>query len=377
MRVVSEEGRMKEEQLFLDFVVHCYLASRSAASTLKQRLLAIKAYHVYLGMDDPLEKLRLCWNAVYAVKRQQGATKRKKAVTPKMLRAIRATLAPDRRPNDAVEWAALVVAFFFFLLRCSEYVEHDVLPQDLRKGVRGCDLVAKKSGNVATSFAEADEVVLTIRGSKTDHNRGEVRNHVRFPGPLCVVAALASLQAHFPQRFGDGAESDLLLFRWSDGAGMKRSDVTARLRQAAVSCGEDPQFALRRRLRPLVGLPGQRTRTEVGPVGVDGLPGLPVGAEARSGGRRRGGGPGGPHTGMRRSHNVGGAARHKQLYKTSWEDICRRTRTVVAENVGKEPATAKLVRSLIAWFRAPLCYSHCFVIIRRTHQSPPVAGVAP
>ena len=89
------------------------------------------------------------------------------------------------------------------------------------------------------TFAEADEVVLYIRGSKTDqYNAGEVRNQFASGGDLCVVRAWREYERHFPQRLA-GSESRLPLARDADGSYIKRETVQARLAAAAAAFGVD------------------------------------------------------------------------------------------------------------------------------------------
>lgn len=80
----------------------------------------------------------------------------------------------------------------------------------------------------------ADEVVVTIRGSKTDiYNRGEVRNHFRSGDVLCPVAAAVTLFRHYPQRYHCGGDALVPLFRTDDGQMVPRQAVTALLEAAA------------------------------------------------------------------------------------------------------------------------------------------------
>ena len=140
--------------------------------------------------------------ALDGIKRMQGAGKRRKPVTPGMLRRIRAKLAPRRSFDHAVLWATVRVAWFF-LLRLSEYAVHDGGHRDPKKGLQGRDVVPSCAGQRVASFALADEVVLTIRGSKTDvYNQGETRNHFRSEdGELCIIKALEELERHDPTLF--------------------------------------------------------------------------------------------------------------------------------------------------------------------------------
>lgn len=92
-------------------------------------------------------------------------------------------------------WAAICFGYFF-LLRASEYL--GVGYTDPNRGLRGCDVALKEDGIPVglDRLGYADEVVVTIRGSKTDiYNRGEVRNHFRSGDVLCPVAAAGHCSA--------------------------------------------------------------------------------------------------------------------------------------------------------------------------------------
>ena len=105
------------------------------------------------------------------------------------------------------------------------------------------DLVARRGGAPVSRFQQADEIVLTIRGSKVDqYNRGEVRNHFASQDEwgLCAVRAAAWAERWCPERF-TGSESMEPLLMWSNGTPVKRGDVQSILRRAAVAMGVDPQ----------------------------------------------------------------------------------------------------------------------------------------
>ena len=105
------------------------------------------------------------------LQRRQGVKERRHPVTVPMLRWLRDQLDIEVVPDHAVLWTAIDLAYFF-LLRVSEYAATGA--DDIEKrGLRGLDLEGRKLGLPTPSFAEADELVLTIRGSKTDQlNRG-------------------------------------------------------------------------------------------------------------------------------------------------------------------------------------------------------------
>ena len=105
----------------------------------------------------------------------------------------------------------------------------------------GRDVTARRNGVVAHSFAEADEVVLTIKGSKTDqYNAGSVRNHYRSGDALCPVRILAELQRRFPARFTGGAEVDLPLFRDTRGRLITRTQMSLFVKTIAGAVGVRP-----------------------------------------------------------------------------------------------------------------------------------------
>jgi hypothetical protein len=237
IRIVNEQQRDQEENLFLDFVVHCAANVPRSAPTIKTRLSAIRAHHATLGLPDPLAGMRRVDLLLQGYARLRGAPQRRHPVTPRMLRWIRTGLRVENNLNDAVLWAALLLGFFF-LLRASEYLAPEVETSSA-KGIRGSDLVARSGGTPVESYANADEVVLTIRGSKTDLlNEGHRRNHFRVDGELCVVEALEHLQRLAPERSTTAKEEYLL--KWRDGRPVTRAQIQAPLVQAATALGGDP-----------------------------------------------------------------------------------------------------------------------------------------
>jgi hypothetical protein len=182
-----------------------------------------------------------------------------------MLRWLRANLRPIEVADEAVLWAAVALGFFF-LLRASEYL--DVGYRAPNRGLLGRNVELKRQGEVgeAGQLAFTDEVVVRIRGSKTDiYNRGETRNHFQvkphhaaapatledaaariapgIPGEttpedqVCVVSAVRMLFQHFPQRYLGGTEENEPLLRYSSGAAATRGEVQAMLGRAAVALG--------------------------------------------------------------------------------------------------------------------------------------------
>merc|ERR1712086_459602 len=105
------------------------------------------------------------WMAVNGIERLQGPSPRKLPVTVRMLQNIRDRLDPIHSPNDAVLYFLIITAFFF-LMRIGEYAYAG--HWDYHKVLTGSDLAPKASGGPVDHFAQADEVVLWFKGSKTD-----------------------------------------------------------------------------------------------------------------------------------------------------------------------------------------------------------------
>ena len=169
--------------------------------------------------------------------RLRGAPLRRHPVTPRMLSWIRSGLHPQRSMEDAVLWAALLLGFFF-LLRVGEYLAPETV-DNRKKGLRGSDLIPWKDGLPVTTFRQADEVVLRIRGSKTDQlNEGHVKNHFRSGSDLCVIEALEFLQALAPRRWNE--EKDSYLLANAHGKPLRRAEIHASLARAASALGGDP-----------------------------------------------------------------------------------------------------------------------------------------
>lgn len=233
----SPEYNREEEQLVLDFIVHCASNEKKAPGTIKIRLAAIRSHHRTLGLPDPLACMPRVPLAVAGVKRRYGTKERRRPVTPAMLQWLRERLQYGRTSEGSLLWAALCIGFFF-LLRASEYLDTGYV--DANKGLRGGDVKLQEGGCPCPlhRISHADEVVVTIRGSKTDiYNKGESRNHFCSGQDLCPVRALQTLFKHFPQRYGQGNEAQELLFRTEDNKVVPRAAITSLIEQAAKALG--------------------------------------------------------------------------------------------------------------------------------------------
>ena len=226
-----------EEQLVLDYLVHSSSNEVKAPGTIKLRLAAIRSMHLTLGYPDPLAHMPRVPLALAGLRRRYGTKERRMPVTPDMLKWLGDHLQFGQSQEASLLWGALTLGFFF-LLRASEYL--DVGYQDPNRGLRGSDITLKLDGKALglERLSEADEVVITVRGSKTDiYNRGQVRNHFKTTGPVCVVRAMVTLFRHFPQRYQGGSEAEEMLFRSPDERPIPRAAIQALIERAAKGLG--------------------------------------------------------------------------------------------------------------------------------------------
>ena len=127
------------------------------------------------------------------------------------------------RCDQVIIWAAIMVGFFF-LLRASEFLVTIGRSWGNTRTLKGSDVEARRDNKQVTNFHVAEEVVIYLKGSKTDqYNQGTVRNQFRSGDELCVVGALAEYQSMKPERFA-GAEENQPLFRLEDGKPLRRGD---------------------------------------------------------------------------------------------------------------------------------------------------------
>ena len=236
----NREERMADEDELLRFITFHHAAYGRKASTLRQKLFAIRYAHGLAGYGDPTEGKRRVWTALEGFRRWDGGVKRKYPVTPRMLWWLQDHLFSEEGGDAVVIWAAVMTAYFF-MLRASEYLLRPGAAWSYERVVRGIDVCGFRDGEAREWLGDCDEVALTVTSSKTDqHFNGCVRNHFRSGERLCVVEALAMLQCELPQRFGKGEEAEQPLFRYRDGRHLSREQVQAYLSMAAMAEGIDP-----------------------------------------------------------------------------------------------------------------------------------------
>ena len=227
-----EEKRHDEDELLL-YVVHVGVTLKRASSTVKIKITAVRQGHILAGFADPLEDKKRLTLALKGLERRNGRGRRKLPTTTGMLKWWKGTLDVDGDPNDALQWFAIVMAFFF-LMRIGEYAFSG--RWDLKKVLTPSSLQFRKDGCIVSTPAEADEILLHFKGSKADQEAvGATRSHYRHDGELCVVRAAEKMYKHFGHRFR--TQRDQPLFRWADGTPFTREQVQAILERAAVAEG--------------------------------------------------------------------------------------------------------------------------------------------
>ena len=101
--------------------------------------------------------------------------------------------------------------------------------------LKGGDLLLRREGKAceAGSLEQADEVVIHLRGSKTDrYNKGATRNHFRGDPPLCPVDATIRMFTARPERYSGMEESHLPLLR-----SVTRENLQMLIARGASHCG--------------------------------------------------------------------------------------------------------------------------------------------
>ena len=236
----SKEERKDDEDELLRFMTYLAHVMSRTEGTIKQRLFAIKMGHLVAGHDDPTLHRARIWAALNGYKRWQPETERKYPVLPAMLLWIKRHLGSSEtlsKVDKIIIWAAIMVGFFF-LLRASEFLVTMGRSWGASRTLKGNDIEARRDNNQVMNFHQAEEIVIYLKGSKTDqYNQGTVRNQFRSGNELCVVEALANYQAIRPERFA-GAEADQPLFRLENGKPLQRTDIQCLIQLAAVADGQ-------------------------------------------------------------------------------------------------------------------------------------------
>ena len=233
LRAKTVAQGFEDEDKILDFIVHLVQLFHRTEGTIKTKLMAIRFNHLTQGLPDPLEGKERVWLALGGIKRLQGRVSRRLPITVSMLRWAEQHYA-SRDDDGMVTFVAGLIAWFF-LLRMGEYTTADKSGWRWDRVLTGRDVVPRCGGKEVKSFANADEIVIYIKGSKTDQfNAGCIRNHYRTDdATLCPVAAMAKLQKRFPERWTN--EDHLPLFRKASGKILPVTSLTNMAKESAAA----------------------------------------------------------------------------------------------------------------------------------------------
>lgn len=231
--------RLEKENKLLAFLGYLGWLDFSAAS-LKQAVFAVKDAHKRAGAGDPTEGLFRVWLLMNALDRRAARKPRRLGVTPGMLRWIgrQFEAMPQRFGEAKVDatmiQSALLVAWFF-MMRASEYSDSNGLNRDMM--LRGIDLKLSRDGAEA-GLGQATEVTVQFRRTKADQEAFGTCKTLAKTGEkfLCPVAALEEYRCTVPGGF-KGPDAMNPLFRWGNGAILKRTEVQFLLQKAATAEG--------------------------------------------------------------------------------------------------------------------------------------------
>jgi hypothetical protein len=204
LRLVRKASRRKEEDRFLDFVVHLVVNQHLAPCTIKTYLIAVRAQLMSGGRPDLTTGMARLRMAMKGLKHMRGTPTRKKLVTVRTRRAVKDLLDLDGAGNGLTSGEATLTASFL-LSRSSVHCGGDAAGTDMGKGLRSVDI--KREGVEIRPSEAHYELVSGIRRSETDqYNRGEIRNLLSGDAALRVVTAMARHASTHPDRYrGEGA----------------------------------------------------------------------------------------------------------------------------------------------------------------------------
>jgi len=242
-------GESKSEKIADEEAILTYMGFLTwlgfSPGTVKQALFAVRDEHKRHGAGDPLQGADRVWILLATLgagnpprPRKLGATSEMMLwTTGKVLSSDAATtfaIPQLEEPGNRLILDAAIKVGYFYLCRASEYVRSGA--PDFGKIMRGAD-VRLRTGN---SGNDGDRLDVQFRKTKADQAAfGCVRTHYRVTEgvgkPLCVVTAIERLKEEFPERWAE--EAPLPLFRWSNGALIRREDIQKVLERAAEAEG--------------------------------------------------------------------------------------------------------------------------------------------
>ena len=225
----------------------------ASAATLKQHLFAVKSGHKKMGAGDPTECKYHLWILLNGLLRRAPRKAHRLGVTASMLKWLAQHIeevckqiykggenAKDRVLNQTMLVAALQTPFFF-MMRMKEFGNSSG-QADMESILRGCDVRLTTGG--AANRADVPTVIsISFRKTKADQLAFGIEQSLALSGDpfVCPVESVQKLRTLAPERFGKGNDSELPLFRWSDGRVLDRMQVQSTLQMCALACGLPPE----------------------------------------------------------------------------------------------------------------------------------------
>jgi hypothetical protein len=136
---------------------------------------------------------------------------------------------------------AAVQTAYFFMMRMKEFgVSSGAVDPD--SVLRGQDVRLTAEGELNVKGTPL-EVSVSFRKTKADQLAFGIEQSLARSGDreVCPVAVMQRLRDVAPERFGQGPEAELPLFRWGNGKVLDRLQVQAILQDSAVACGLPPE----------------------------------------------------------------------------------------------------------------------------------------
>ena len=229
----------EDKEQLIWYVCHLVGQQKIRHSTVVGRLGAVKHYHLHHGLGDVMAGRHRLQRVLAGLRKETGAVQRKLAATMDMVEWLANDRTPSRQDaRDRQTIAAAATVAFFFMLRASEYVRTGTQVQPMTHVLQQRDMRFARQGQPVQwrQRHRADEVIVTIRSSKTDQERqGATRNlFATGHAVLCPVRAMASVARPL------GPNADAPVFMRVDGKPVTRAQMSAAIKCAAAGTGREP-----------------------------------------------------------------------------------------------------------------------------------------
>ena len=242
------------EDELCDFYAHGGYTMGYSFSYMQNRLYAVRRFHHLHRIPIDITSNGMPYLAIIrkGVKVLSGPVERKIAVSPDLLIDVYENAGLDfDKWDDLITWFAILLGFFF-LLRCSEYLDKG--PVDMKKCVKERHLRAlrdKKPHHLPAPI-DADEAALRQDFHKNDRLGQGTDNNVKLckkEPRLCLVTVMNKLRKMKPTWLMLDENIDKCLLTKSNGKVVKKDHIVKLLREAGIRKGLDPSILSSHSLR--------------------------------------------------------------------------------------------------------------------------------